>query len=128
MSPIRQTLQFNASPERIYQALLDASEHSSFTGAPAEVDASEGGAFAVYGGHIEGRTIELIPNARIVQAWRAASWEAGAYSIVRYDLKPTTEGTELTLEQSGMPEGTKAHLDEGWKQRYWGPLRIYLGA
>ena len=49
---------------------------------------SAGGAFTTFGKLIEGRNIELVPNQRIVQAWRPASWEPGLYSIVRFELKP----------------------------------------
>jgi hypothetical protein len=33
-----------------------------------------------------GRNIELIPNRRIVQAWRAKPWEGGIYSIAKSEL------------------------------------------
>jgi hypothetical protein len=36
------------------------------------------GAFNTFGGLIEGRNVELIPNRRIVQAWRPAHWDPGA--------------------------------------------------
>jgi uncharacterized protein YndB with AHSA1/START domain len=53
---IRQEVIIKASPERIYDALLDAKRFSEFTGgAPAEIDSKPGGAFSCFGGMITGR-------------------------------------------------------------------------
>jgi hypothetical protein len=51
-----------------------------------------GGAFTLFGGHITGRHIELVPDQRIVQAWRVVDWIPVVYSIVKFEL---TEGTTL---------------------------------
>jgi activator of HSP90 ATPase len=79
---IRQEVNIKASPQRVYDTLLDGKRFSEFTGAPAEIDAKSGGTFSCFGGVITGRNIELLPNERIVQAWRVAVWPDGHYSIV----------------------------------------------
>lgn len=79
---IRQQIEFRASPQRLYEALLDVKAFSAFTGEPAEIDRQAGGAFSCFGGMIAGRNIELVPNKRIVQAWRVKIWPEGLYSIV----------------------------------------------
>lgn len=125
--PIHQEVELPASPERVYQALTDAAQFSRFTGgAAAEIDAAPGGAFSCFGGMISGRNIELVPNRRIVQAWRAGNWGDGVYSIARFELQGQGGGTRLIFDHEGFPESQREHLDGGWHARYWAPLRDYL--
>ena len=122
-----------ASPQRVYEALLDAKQFSAFTGgAPAEIQQEEGGRFSCFGGMITGRNIELFPNQRIVQAWRVKIWPEGVYSIVTFELQAQGQGTRLTMEHKGFPEDMRAHLngempDGGWNRQYLEPLQKYLG-
>src|ERR1700678_3690029 len=89
---LHQEVDFKASPQRIYEILLDSKQFAAFTGMPAEIDPKAGGAFSMFGGLIVGRNIELLPNQRIVQAWRPTHWDPGVYSIVKFELK-TIEST-----------------------------------
>jgi activator of HSP90 ATPase len=123
---IQQEVVFNSSPARVYDALLDAKQFSEFTGAKAEISRDPGGAISCFGGMITGRNVELIPNRRIVQAWRVANWPEGAYSIVRFELEAQATDTRLTLHHLGFPEGTGDHLESGWHKMYWKPLKNYL--
>ena len=128
---IRQQIEFKASPQRLYEALLDAKAFSAFTGAPAEIDRQAGGAFSCFGGMIAGRNIELVPNKRIVQDWRVKIWPEGLYSIVEFDLEPDGTGTRLVLTHDGFPDDMRAHFngempDGGWHRQYWEPLPKYL--
>jgi activator of HSP90 ATPase len=115
-----------ASPQRIYEALLDSKLFAAFTGAPAEIDSRAGGAFSLFGGQIVGRNVELIPDRRIVQAWRPSHWDPGIYSIVKFDLKPRETGATLVLDHTGFPEGLADHLDEGWRMHYLDTLQKYF--
>jgi len=125
---LHQEIELKASPQRIYEILLDSKQFAAFSGMPANnIDPAAGGAFSMFDGLIVGRNIELIANQRIVQAWRPARWDPGVYSIVKFELKPQGSGTLLILDHSGFPEGEYDHLFEGWKLRYWEPLKKYLG-
>jgi activator of HSP90 ATPase len=123
---LSQQIEIKADPHRIYSALLDAGQFASFSGAPAQIDARPGGRFTLFGGQIEGCTLELTPDERIVQAWRPADWEPGLYSNVRFTLKPAGGSTMLTLNHSGFPEGGYDHLGSGWHEHYWEPLKKFL--
>jgi uncharacterized protein YndB with AHSA1/START domain len=124
---IAQTIEIKSSAEKVYKALTTAAEFSEFTQAPAEISTVDGGAFSCFGGQIAGRHIELVPNERIVQAWRATSmWDAGVYSIVTFDISQSGDTTTLNLRQSGHPEDAADHLDPGWHKMYWDPLKAYL--
>ncbi len=122
---IHQEILFPGSPEKIYKALTAASEFSAMTGAPAEIEAEEGGAFSCFGGKLTGRQIELVANQRIVQAWRVGPWPEGVYSIVTFTLDSESEGTKVTPDHSGFPEGAAEQLDAGWHKMYWEPLKAY---
>jgi activator of HSP90 ATPase len=124
---LHQEVDFKATPQRIYEALLDGKQFSAFSGAPATINREAGGAFSLFAGHIIGRNIELAANQRIIQAWRVVTWDEGIYSIARFELKAQGAGTHLIFDHTGFPEGKKEHLAEGWKENYWGKLEKYLG-
>jgi activator of HSP90 ATPase len=124
---IHQEVNLPATPQHVFDVLLDPKQFAAFTGLPAEIDPRPGGTFKTFGGLIEGRNVELILGQRIVQAWRPASWDSGLYSIVHFELKPSGAATLLTLDHTGFPEGFYDHLAFGWITRYWKPLRKYLG-
>jgi activator of HSP90 ATPase len=105
---------------------MEAKEFAALTGMPASIDPRPGGSFSTFGGLIEGRNVELIAARRIVQAWRPTHWDAGVYSIVHFELKPTDSGTLVVLDHTGFPEGEFDHLDAGWPIRYWNPLKKYF--
>jgi activator of HSP90 ATPase len=123
---IHYDLEFKAGPERFYSAIVDEKQFAALTGMAATIDARAGGAFKTFGGMIEGRNIELVANRRIVQAWRPAHWDAGVYSIVRFELKGGRAGTSLSFDHIGFPAGDYDSLDSGWQSHYWGPLRKYF--
>jgi activator of HSP90 ATPase len=84
---LHQEIDIKANAQRIYEVLSDSKQFAAFTGMPAEIDPKAGGALSMFGGLIVGRNVELVPNQRIVQAWRPASWDPGVYSIVKFELK-----------------------------------------
>ncbi len=123
---IHQEIEFNASPQQLYEALLDSKQFTEFSGRPAEISHEVGGAFSLFKGHIIGRNVELVPNEGIVQAWRVVTWPEGAYSIVRFELKPQGSGTHLVLDHIGFPEGLHDHLAAGWEENYWSLLKKHF--
>ncbi|MDF2681286.1 MAG: hypothetical protein K0R47_2476 [Brevibacillus sp.] len=126
-SSIHQEVLFNVRPERIYEALTNAQQFSEITGGvPTDITPQAGAGFSLFGGMIQGRTIELVPNQQIVQAWRVANWEEGIYSLVKFTLIEAGNGTRLVFDQTGIPEDQKEHLDKGWHENYWKPLEKYF--
>jgi activator of HSP90 ATPase len=100
---------------------------STFTQAGAgEVSGEVGGSFAFFGGYISGRHLELLPGERIVQAWRAASWPDGDYSIVSFELAEQGTDTKIIFDHKGFPDGQAQHLARGWHENYWEPLKTLL--
>jgi activator of HSP90 ATPase len=124
---IHQEEDFSAKPQRIYDALLDARQFSTLTGFPgAEIHPEVGAAFSLFGGHVVGRNLKLSPNRLIVQAWRAADWVDGIYSIARFELIGQNSGTRIRFDHTGFPSERAEHLEKGWREHYWTTLRKYL--
>jgi uncharacterized protein YndB with AHSA1/START domain len=136
---IRQEVTFDASPQRVYQALTAAKDFDSITrlsdgaallaaaGAkPTAISSEVGGTFTLFGGYITGRHLEMLPNERLVQAWRAGSWSPGAYSIAAFHLTAEGGKTKLAFEHRGFPNGQGVSLAPGWHAHYWEPLAKYL--
>ena len=136
---IHQEPVFKASRKRVYEALTDSKQFDKiiqFSGVmqsmpasnkPTEISREVGGAFAIFGGYITGRHVELLPNERIVQAWRVGSWPPGVYSIAKFDLVEQGSATKIVFDHTGFPKGLGEHLASGWKAHYWEPLEKLLG-
>jgi uncharacterized protein YndB with AHSA1/START domain len=128
---IHQEVVFKASRVRVYQALTDAKQFSKVTdfsipGASTTISPEIGGLFSLFGGVISGRHVEMVPNERLVQAWRAAEWAPGVYSIAKFQLNESGAGTSLVFDHTGFPQGKAESLADGWKSHYWEPLQKYL--
>jgi uncharacterized protein YndB with AHSA1/START domain len=131
---IHQEPVIKASRKRVYEALTDAKQFDKVIelsgvmqamhlgNKPAEISREVGGAFALFGGYITGRHIELVPNERIVQAWRTGSWPPGVYSIAKFELVEQGAGTKIVFDHTGFPKGEAETLASGWKAHYWEPL------
>jgi activator of HSP90 ATPase len=131
---IHQVVNLKASPQQVYELLLSSKQFSActkksfenFSANSAEIDAIPGGRFSVFDGHIIGRILELVPNQRIVEAWRVVDWPPGVYSIARFELKATDSGTQVIFDHIGFPEGLKGHLSIGWQEHYWDAMAKYF--
>ena len=124
---IHEVVELHASPHKVYEALLDSKLFTAFSGVPGEIHREPGGTFSLFGGQITGRNVELIPDKRIVQAWRAASWPEGVYSIARVELEAQGSNTRMVFDHIGFAAGLKEHLAEGWQGHYFGPMKKYFG-
>jgi activator of HSP90 ATPase len=123
---IIQTISIKTSPSRVYSAITSAEQFSEVTGAAAQISADEGGAFSCFDGQISGRHIELVPDRRIVQAWRVKAWPEAVYSVVKIDISESDDATTVELVHTGYPDGAAEHLEPGWHKMYWEPLKTYL--
>jgi activator of HSP90 ATPase len=125
---IHNEVDYKVPPARIYEVLLDAKQFAALTKDTAEIQPQAGAAFKLFGGRIEGRNIELVPNQRIVQAWRPADWPAGVYSIVKFELVARSAGTRIVFDHAGFTADKWEGLNWGWQNHYWEPLHKYLNA
>ncbi len=121
---IHQDVTISAKPAEVYALLTNSERFSRMTGGrEATISSEAGGPISLYGGHLVGRNIELVPGKRVVQAWRSKDWPEGVYSIVRFELSAEGKGTKIALHQAGHPADAQAHLEEGWHKMYWKPMQ-----
>jgi activator of HSP90 ATPase len=124
---IRQTVTLKASPHDVYEVLMDSKKHAKYTGGKASISREVGGKFSAFDGYAEGVNLELVPDKKIVQTWRAEDWPEGHYSKVTFSLGKVEGGTRLTFTQSGVPEEQYDDVSQGWQDYYWEPIKEMLG-
>ncbi len=116
-----------ASPAEIYNAWLSTKGHTLMTGSPARVSGKVGGKFTAWDGYISGRTLELEPERRIIQAWRTAEFPAESPdSRLEVLLEKVKSGTRVTFLHTELPPGQAASYKQGWKDFYFKPMQQYF--
>ena len=138
---LHQELVFKANRKRIYEIFTSTAQFDKMThdiqakeggeasaSHPTEISHDVGGSFSLFGGRIVGRHLELVPDERIVQAWRVAYWKPGVFSIVRFDFTEQGAESKLLFAHTGFPQGDAENLLHGWKLHYWEPLERFLAS
>src|SRR5215471_2669507 len=82
---LQQTVTFKASPQEVYDVLMNSKKHRSLSGESAKISKKVGGKFTAWSGHLSGINLVLKPGKKIVQAWRATGWWPDHYSIAIFD-------------------------------------------
>jgi uncharacterized protein YndB with AHSA1/START domain len=118
-------LQIDASPETVWEFLVDPEKVARWKGLPATAfDARPGGTYRIeiIPGHVaSGAFVELERPRRLVYTW---GWEPGAdgpnavppgSSTVEIELEPAGAGTRLRFTHRDLPgiEAVQSHA-EGW--------------
>jgi activator of HSP90 ATPase len=123
---IRQVVTFAASPHEVYEALMDSERHTAFSGEKATISRQVGGVIEAGSGYISGVNLELIPDRKIVQAWRGSDFPEGVMSRATFSLKAVGGVTRLTFTHSGVPNELVDSIKDGWVEYYWQPLAAWL--
>ena len=129
---LRLTRVIKAPAERIYRCFLDADAYAKwlpphgFSGKVHKMEPKVGGAYRMSFSTLDrkmthffgGRFVELVPNKRIVHTDRFEDPAMGTSEMtVTIDLVPVKGGTELRIEQRGIPKGPAADgAPYGWSQ------------
>lgn len=131
MPVIRSGSSFSSTtPANLYELFMNSAKHTSATGMPAKISPKVGGKWSAFGGMIYGRNLLLIPNRRIVQAWRSSEWKKSdpdSILVVSFE-KAAGGGAQVQLDHVGVPEHDHAGVTQGWVKYYWEPWKAYFAA
>ncbi|MCX6802966.1 MAG: SRPBCC family protein [Candidatus Diapherotrites archaeon] len=114
---------FNIKAEKIYSALMSSKLQSQFTGSKCVIGKKVGGRFSAFDDYASGKNLELVPNKKIVQSWRASDWPKGVVSKINFEFEETKGKTILTFTQTGVPEEFAKEIERGWGEYYWNPIK-----
>jgi activator of HSP90 ATPase len=125
---LHQTLFFKTDALDLYNCIMNACIHTSFTGDEAIIEDKEGTAFSAFGGYITGKNIVLERGKKIIQSWRAneEGWPVDHYAEVVFVMKDIEGGCTLDFDHTAVPETNAGAIEKGWTEYYWEPLKIYL--
>jgi uncharacterized protein YndB with AHSA1/START domain len=121
---VEREVAIDASPQTVWEFLVDPEKATRWMGQTASFDARPGGEYRleVIPGHTaRGEFVELDPPHRLVYTW---GWEPGEQgdnavppgtSTVEIELIPEGDGTTLRFTHSGLPGGEAAESHaHGW--------------
>lgn len=125
---LHQTIKFKTDAVDLYNCIMNARIHSSFTGDETIIEDKEGTLFSAFGGYITGKNIVLERGKKIIQTWRAEEedWPADHFSEVTFLFTPVEGGCQLDFHHTTIPEHVFDRIEKGWHEYYWEPLKIYL--
>ena len=123
---IKQSVTIKASPNDVYEALMDQKKHAKFTKHKAIISRKVGGKFSAFDGYCGGVNLELVEGKKIVQSWRENDWPENHFSTITFTFTKTPGGTKLFFTQTGIPENREEDLKKGWKDYYWAPMKAML--
>jgi len=124
---IRQKILINASPNAVYDALLDPKKQAAFTKQKATANRRVGRKFTVMDDYITGKNLVLEKGRHIVQEWKTNEWPDGyGPSNLDLTLRKISAGTEVKMIHSRVPTKQAEHYEKGWTEYYFNPLKEYF--
>ena len=121
MSTIQKTYEMNATPNEVFDALINPELIQIWSGDEAKMSAEVGGAFSLWGGQMFGINLEVVPNKKLVQEWSYDQWKQP--SKVTFTIKTKGKKTILELLHEDVPEKSVNSISDGWDAFYLGAMQ-----
>jgi activator of HSP90 ATPase len=109
-----------ATPDEVYNALVNPLAIQLWTGEPAVMSEEPGSEFSLWDGSITGKNISFIPGKRIEQEWYFGDQEEP--SIVTIILHAHAQGTSAELRHTNIPDSEYDDITQGWGESYFQSL------
>lgn len=124
-SSLKQTIEFYASSQDLYNVLTDADAIALWSRNAVRKDAKSG-LHSIFDGNVQFVFTKLELNKKIEMKWRLTNWPDDQYSLVTITLAPGDGYTALTLAQQGIPANDYERTEANWREYYWNSIkRIY---
>lgn len=120
MKEFKKYVRLHATPEDLYNALVNPVMLEIWTGEPALMSEEPGSPFSLWDGSISGTNLEFEKNRMIRQEWDFG--EENNPSEVTLLLHPDGKGTRLEIRQINIPDEFYDNISEGWISDYIGGL------
>jgi activator of HSP90 ATPase len=120
MKTFKKTFRINAEPSDIYAALTNPYTIELWSGYPAIMSAVPGSEFSLWDGDITGNNREFITDKKVVQEWYFG--EHDEESIVTISIMPDGDSSQVTVEQTNIPDEDFSNIAEGWREYYIGAI------
>jgi activator of HSP90 ATPase len=111
----------NATPEEVFEALVNPDIIQTWSGDEAKMGANVGDTFSLWGGQMFGKNLEVVKNKKLVQEWSYDQWDAP--SKVTFSIKAKGKSTIVDLIHEDVPEKSLKTIDEGWDAYYLGAMK-----
>jgi uncharacterized protein YndB with AHSA1/START domain len=113
-----------ATPEEVYNALVNPLAIRLWTGEAVVMSEEAGSPFSLWDGSIEGRNLSFEKNRKIEQEWYFGEQESP--SIVTIILHPHKQGTSVEIRHCNIPDEAFDDISEGWSQSYFASLEEFF--
>lgn len=124
---VKMVIELLASAQDVFDALLNPQRVQIWTRAPAQISATPGSKFSLFGGNISGEIISVVPNKKIEQKWRLRDWPEGHFSTVTIELEQGSSSTDLHLTQTDVPADHFETTEDNWQRFFWNQLKGIFG-
>ena len=124
MKTFQKTFKINAEPSDIYSAITNPYTIELWSGYPAQMSTEPGSEFSLWEGDIAGRNIEFVEDKKVVQQWYFGDQQEE--SIVTITITPDRGYSQVTVEQTNIPDDEFKNIAEGWREYYIGAIIIFF--
>lgn len=121
MPTIKQTYEMDATPEEVFEALVNPDVIQIWSGDEAKMSPNVGGTFTLWGGQMFGTNLEVVKNKKLVQEWCYDQWDAP--SKVTITIKPKGKQSVVELIHEDVPEKSVQSITAGWDSYYLGAMQ-----
>lgn len=121
MPAIQKVYEMSASPEEVFDALVNPELIQIWSGDEAQMSAKVGGTFSLWGGQMYGVNLEVVKNKRLVQEWSYDQWAQA--SRVTFNIKSKGKKTIVELIHEHVPEKSVNSISDGWDSYYLGAIQ-----
>lgn len=121
MPTIEQKYEMNATPEQVFDALVNPDTIQIWSGDEAKMGPEVGDTFTLWGGQMFGKNLEVVKNKKLVQEWCYDQWDTP--SKVTFTIKAKGKKTIVELLHEDVPEKSFKSINEGWDAYYLGAMK-----